>query len=87
MITYEQEVSQQQNMSQLKGWMSQPQVPTSVLYELINVSDPVKSMDILYERLIDGLIKAEKMMKKKRAKVGSRLLRRLRLCMYEFEFK
>jgi hypothetical protein len=47
MITDEQEVSQQQKMSQLKGWMSQPQVPTSVLYELINVSDPFKSMDIL----------------------------------------
>ncbi len=68
-------------MSQLSGWMSQPQIPTSVLYELINVSDPVKSIDILYERLNDGETRTERMMQAQRTKAGSRLCGRLRLDM------
>ena len=60
--TYEQDVSQQQNTSQLDEWMSQLQLPTSVLYELIIVSALIVSIVSLYERVEEGVIRNVKMM-------------------------
>ena len=40
--------------------MSQLQLPTSVLYEVIIVSDPDVSIDSLYDMLDDGEISMER---------------------------